>query len=155
MSSLLTPKCSATTSKIREGVISFGLLGYITSFKASSARGSVKSTLFNLAKARILLKAPSSSRILDLILEVVAEHFGVKKEDITSSRRNSEFVLPRQVFMYLCREMTDVSYANVAKMLGKKDHTTIIHGVNKIVEELEMNDELRTKIEVIKKKVSP
>ena len=89
------------------------------------------------------------------IIEVVAEHFGVKKEDITSSRRNSEFVLPRQVFMYLCREMTDVSYANVAKMLGKKDHTTIIHGVNKIVEELEMNDELRTKIEVIKKKVSP
>ena len=90
-----------------------------------------------------------------LILEVVAEHFGVKREDITSSRRNSEFVLPRQVFMYLCREMTDASYANVAKMLGKKDHTTIIHGVNKIVEEIKINDELHTKIEVIKKKISP
>ena len=90
-----------------------------------------------------------------LILEVVAEHFGVKKEDITSSRRNSEFVLPRQVFMYLCRKMTDTSYANVAKMLGKKDHTTVIHGVNKIEEEISINDELHTKIEVIKKKISP
>lgn len=90
-----------------------------------------------------------------LILEVVAEHFGVKKEDITSSRRNSEFVLPRQVFMYLCRDMTDASYANVAKMLGKKDHTTVIHGVNKIVEEIKINDELHNKIEVIKKKISP
>ena len=90
-----------------------------------------------------------------LILDVVSEHFGVKREDITSSRRNSEFVLPRQVFMYLSREMTDASYANVAKMLGKKDHTTIIHGVNKIVEELKVNEELKNKIEVIKKKLSP
>ena len=90
-----------------------------------------------------------------LILDVVAEHFGVKREDITSSRRNSEFVLPRQVFMYLCRDMTEASYANVAKMLGKKDHTTVIHGVNKIVEELKVNDELNNKIEVIKKKLSP
>ena len=65
-----------------------------------------------------------------LIINVVAEHFGVKVEDITSKRRNSEFVQPRQVVMYLCRELTDTSFADIGKMLGKKDHTTIIHGVN-------------------------
>lgn len=90
-----------------------------------------------------------------LIINVVAEHFGVKPEDITSQKRNSEFVQPRQVMMYLCREMTDTSYINIAKLLGKKDHTTIIHGYNKIVAEMKNNEELCNKIEIIKKKINP
>lgn len=88
-----------------------------------------------------------------LIIEVVAEQFGVAPEDITSKKRNSEFVLPRQVFMYLCRKLTETSYVNIAKLIGKKDHTTIIHGVNKIEEELKTNEELNGKIETIKKKI--
>lgn len=90
-----------------------------------------------------------------LIINVVAEHFGVKVEDITSKRRNSEFVQPRQVVMYLCRELTDTSFADIGKMLGKKDHTTIIHGVNKIASEVNSNEELRNKIDIIKKKIIP
>lgn len=74
----------------------------------------------------------------ELIIEVVAEHFGVSPEDITSKKRNSEFVQPRQVVMYLCRKLTDTSYVNIGKLLGKKDHTTIIHGVNKIEDELKI-----------------
>lgn len=90
-----------------------------------------------------------------LIINVVCEHFGVKPEDITSKKRNSEFVLPRQVVMYLCRTMTATSLQGVGKLLGKKDHTTIIHGVDKIKEELQTNEELRNKIEIIKKKINP
>ncbi len=90
-----------------------------------------------------------------IIINVVAEHFGVKPEDILSKKRNSEFVQPRQVMMYLCREMTDTSYVNIAKLLGKKDHTTIIHGYNKIKEEIETNDDLYNKVEIIKKKINP
>ena len=90
-----------------------------------------------------------------LIIQVVAEHFGVKPEDITSQRRNSEFVVPRQVVMYLCRDLTDTSFTGIAKLLGKKDHTTIIHGVNKIEEDIITNEELRSKIEIIKKKINP
>ena len=89
----------------------------------------------------------------NLIIEVVAEHFGVSAEDITSKKRNSEFVQPRQVVMYLCRQLTATSYVAIGKMLGKKDHTTIIHGVNKIEDEMQSNDELRNKIEIIKKKI--
>ena len=88
-----------------------------------------------------------------LIIEVVAEQFGVSPEDITSKKRNSEFVQPRQVVMYLCRKLTDTSYVNIGKLLGKKDHTTIIHGVNKIEDELESNQELAYKVETIKKKI--
>lgn len=88
-----------------------------------------------------------------LIIEVVAEQFGVSPDDITSKKRNSEFVQPRQVVMYLCRKLTDTSYVNIGKLLGKKDHTTIIHGVNKIEDELNSNQELSYRIETIKKKI--
>lgn len=90
-----------------------------------------------------------------LIINVVAEHFGVKPEDITSKKRNSEFVQPRQVVMFLCRELTETSFTNIGKLLGKKDHTTIIHGVNKIAEELKHNEELHNKVDIIRKKINP
>lgn len=90
-----------------------------------------------------------------LIIDVVAEHFGVKPEDILSSKRNAEFVMPRHVMMYLCRKYTDTSLKNIAKLLGKKDHTTIMHGYDKIKEELETNTDLKNKIEIIEKKLNP
>lgn len=90
-----------------------------------------------------------------LIINVVAEHFGVKPEDITSKRRNSEFVQPRQVVMYLCSKYTDNSLANIGKILGKKDHTTVIHGIKKVNAELEINEEFKNKVEIITKKINP
>lgn len=90
-----------------------------------------------------------------LIINVVAEHFDVKPEDITSKKRNSEFVQPRQVVMYLCRELTTSSQVYIGKILGKKDHTTVIHGVKKIEAEMETNEELRNKINIIIKKLNP
>lgn len=90
-----------------------------------------------------------------IIIEVVAEHYGVNAQDITSKKRNAEFVLPRQVVMYLCRELTDVSLTNIGKILDKKDHTTVLHGVNKIEEQLSTNSELAEQIEIIKKKIIP
>ena len=72
-----------------------------------------------------------------------------------TKKRNSEFVQPRQVVMYLCREMTDVSLNNIAKLLGKKDHTTIIHGINKVEAEMSTNEEFRNKMDIIKKIISP
>ncbi len=90
-----------------------------------------------------------------LIINVVAEHFGVKPDDISSKKRNSEFVQPRQVAMYLCRELTDISLKNIATLLGKKDHSTIIHGIEKIEAEITTNEDLANKIEIIKKKINP
>lgn len=90
-----------------------------------------------------------------LIINVVAEHFGVKPEDIVSKKRNSEFVQPRQVVMYLCNKYTENSLANIGKILGKKDHTTVIHGIKKITAELEVNEELKNKVDIITKKINP
>lgn len=90
-----------------------------------------------------------------LIIDVVCEHFGVSPEDISSRKRNSEIVLARQVIMYLCRNLVDISLESIGKKLGNKDHTTVLHGVNKITEELETNEDLKNKIDVIKKKINP
>jgi chromosomal replication initiator protein len=86
---------------------------------------------------------------------VVCEHFNVTPEDIKSKKRNSEYVLPRQIIMYLIRTMTDSSLQTVADILGKKDHTTIIHGVDKIAEKVQTDEDLRSKIDILKKKLSP
>ena len=90
-----------------------------------------------------------------LIISVVADHFGVKSEDICSTRRNTEFVVPRQIAMFLCRDMTENSLNNIGKILGKKDHTTVLHGIKKVEEELKVSEEMRNKIEIIKKKIIP
>ena len=100
---------------------------------------------------------PNKSREItpNTIITVVSEHFGVKPEDVTSKKRNSEFVLPRQIVMYLCRKLTETSYVNIGKLLSKKDHTTIMHGVNKITAELEINEDLKNKVDIIIKKLNP
>lgn len=89
------------------------------------------------------------------ILDVVAEHFNLKSSDILSQKRNSEIVLPRQIVMYLCREKTDIALTSVAKLLNKKDHSTIIHGHDKIAAEIEKNPSMREMIDILIKKINP
>ena len=90
-----------------------------------------------------------------LILETVAEHYNISPDDITSRKRNGELIQPRHVVMYLCRNLIDIPFTNIARLLNKKDHTTIIHGVNKITEDVEKDEELRNRIDVIRKKLNP
>jgi len=114
----------------------------------------------NLAHAEEALKDiiyPDEMREVtpSLIINVVAEHFGITPDDIMSKKRNSELVQARQIVMYLCRDLTATSLAGIGKLLGKKDHTTVIHGVNKISDEIVNNEELKRKIDIIKKKIIP
>ena len=57
--------------------------------------------------------------------------------------------------MYLCRTMTNTSLQMIAKYLGKRDHSTIIHGIEKITAELEKDESLRYTIDILKKKLNP
>lgn len=88
------------------------------------------------------------------IVKVVAEHFGVSQEDIISKKRNSEYVIPRQICMYMIREHTTTSLDSIARILNKKDHTTILYGCKKIENEMEKNPDIKNKIEIIKKKMN-
>lgn len=90
-----------------------------------------------------------------LILETVAEHYNISPDDIVSRKRNGELIQPRHVVMYLCRSLIDIPFTNIARLLNKKDHTTIIHGVNKITEDMEKDVDLKNKIDVIRKILNP
>jgi len=91
----------------------------------------------------------------DLILEEVAKYYGTTKDTITSKKRTKEIVIPRQVSMYLCRELTDTSFDEIGKVMGGKDHSTVMHGHNIISSELSTNTSLRDDIEKLKKRIIP
>ena len=91
----------------------------------------------------------------ELVIQVVADHYGITPLDISSQKRNKEIVYPRQIVMYLCREMVGTPLQMIGKYLGGRDHTTIIHGIEKINTEMNKNDTLNNTIEILKKKISP
>lgn len=101
--------------------------------------------------------APDQNREItpQLIVNTVADHFNVTPADISSSKRNSEIVIPRQIIMYLCREMIDLPYKTIGTYVGKKDHSTIIHGCNRIETEMQQSETLRNTVDIIKKKINP
>lgn len=91
----------------------------------------------------------------ELIIEVVADHFNINPSDIASERRTKEIAHPRQIAMYLCCDMTRAPLSAIGKALGKKDHTTVIHGRDKITKELATNESLQHTVELLRKKLNP
>ncbi len=91
----------------------------------------------------------------EIIISTVADHFGISVADISSKKKTKEIVYPRQIAMYLCRNMTDTSQQVVGQLLGKKDHTTVIHAIDKIQKEIETNESTKNTIDIIKKKLNP
>lgn len=90
-----------------------------------------------------------------LIIEVVSEHFQISLDQIISKRRSNDIVRPRQIAMYLCKNMTDFTLDSIGTLLGGRDHTTVISGIKKITEEYNSNENTRILIETIKKKINP
>ncbi len=87
------------------------------------------------------------------ILEVVAEHYGINAEDILSKKRSAEITTPRHVFMYLCKEMTDLTLKAIGAFT-ERDHSTVLHAINKIENEIENNPDTKEKINIIKNKIT-
>ena len=90
-----------------------------------------------------------------LIIEVVSEHFQISLDQMISKNRSNEIARPRQIAMYLCKNMTDIPLDSIGALLGGRDHSTIIHGIKKISDEYESNETTRNLIETIKKKINP
>ena len=72
-----------------------------------------------------------------------------------SKNRSNEIAKPRQIAMYLCKNMTDIPLDTIGSLLGGRDHSTIIYGIRKVTEEYESNENTRNTIETIKKKINP
>ncbi len=88
------------------------------------------------------------------IIERTAKYFDVSMEDIMSARRDKEIVNPRQIAMYLLRSELHLSFPKIAQELGRKDHTTAMHSVEKITKELQFDALLKDQIKEIMDTVS-
>ena len=138
-------------SNIRE------LEGAFTKIIAFSKLKNVDITLENAMEALKDIISPDTSKVITpaLITDTVCEHYGVRKEDIISKKRNTDIVVPRQIIMYLCREYTDASLEEIGKILGKKDHTTVMSGINKIKNLHGKDEDITRNIDIIVKKINP
>jgi len=86
----------------------------------------------------------------ELVIKEVCKHYSVPKEDILGRKRTKDIVTPRQVLMYLMRHEINLSFPEIGKEMGGKDHTTIMHGCNKIESEISNNPRLKNDISTIK-----
>ena len=87
------------------------------------------------------------------IVERTARHFQINVEDITGPKRDKDIVVPRQVAMYLLRSELHLSFPKIARELGRKDHTTAIHSIEKIEKESTFDGEIRSAINEIKERL--
>ena len=90
----------------------------------------------------------------DKIKNIVCKKYNIKIADMDSKKRKREFSHPRQVAMYLCREMTDLSLPQIGKAFGGKDHTTVLHACKKIEDEVKTSSLLSEEINIIKEELS-
>lgn len=89
-----------------------------------------------------------------LIMQVVCKFFNIKVQDIISTKRSNSVAFPRQIAMYLCREVANMSFPNIGRDFGGRDHSTVLHAYSKISSEYDTNPETRDLIEDIKKSLS-
>ena len=88
-------------------------------------------TLQSLAGARDTRKITP-----ELILGVVARKYDLSTDDLLSSKRSRDIAVPRQIAIYLCRELTELSTTNIGRAFGGRDHTTVLHSCDKIADQV-------------------
>ena len=100
---------------------------------------------------------PNDSReiTVDYINKIVTDHFNLAEDAINSKRKNKQIAFPRQICMYLCKELTELSTTDIGEKLGNRDHSTVMHGCNKISELIKVDNNLQNTIDILKKKINP
>ncbi|MDY0211908.1 MAG: chromosomal replication initiator protein DnaA [Desulfuromonadaceae bacterium] len=137
-------------SNIRE------LEGYLVRI---GAYASLTATPITIEMAKEVLKdiivEYSQEITVEDIQKKVTNYFNIKISDIKSAKRTKKFVYPRQIAMYLCRQLTSSSYPEIGEYFGGKDHSTVIHAIKKIDAELITNTSLKQSIKNIRNTLLP
>ena len=89
-----------------------------------------------------------------IIQTIVANYFDLTVDDLTGTRCNKQIVTPRQIAMYLARELTDFSLPKIGEEFGGRDHTTVIHAHEKIKNQLETDESLKNELKNIEKDIT-
>ncbi|MDO4866258.1 MAG: chromosomal replication initiator protein DnaA [Clostridia bacterium] len=130
-------------SNIRE------LEGCLTSLNANAELMGTPITL-ELARSALAgrIGAQTARKVTaELIIETVADQYGTSPEEITGKKRSQEIAMPRQIAMYICRKMTSLSTTNIGRAFGGRDHTTVMHGCDKITEAMNSDFAFKKRVE--------
>jgi chromosomal replication initiator protein len=134
-------------SNIRE------LEGALTRLLAFSDLSGLAITRDLVESTLIDLQTRSTAMTPDRIIAAVAEHFGVDEDRLLSTDRSRQVALPRQVAMFLIRQGTDASLPKIGEVLGGRDHTTVMYGLDKIASLLETDEGLRRRVAAIREEL--
>jgi chromosomal replication initiator protein len=135
--------CRSNVRELEGAVIK--LLAY-----SSLTRREVALDLAKEALGGVLRPGPAPVVTADLIREQVAAEWGVSVEGLMSKRRTKELTVPRQVAMYLIRDLLDLSLVEIGNLFGGRDHSTVIHAVNKIEEDIATDDAFRARVALLR-----
>lgn len=135
------------TTNIRE------LEGALTRIKAySSMTGQeIDESLIEKTLKDLLPSAEDEPVNVEKIQKIVAEYFNLRIEDMKTKKRTNAVAHPRQIAMYLCRELTDLSLPKIGEEFGGRDHTTVMHAQDKVRSSIETNPNIAHQVEAIKK----
>ncbi len=128
------------------------LEGSLTRISAFASLTNAEITI-ELAKDVLKNTLAESAKCLTIegVQKMVADHFSIKLADLKSSRRLKNFAMPRQIAMYLCRKHVKSSYPELGEKFGGKDHSTVVHAVQKIEKLLKADLSLQTQINSLEK----
>lgn len=136
-----------TSDNIRE------LEGVINHLSISLMQG--KEITLNLAKEALKHYQKNDIHEIDssVIIDGVSRYFNLSVEDILSKKRTKELVFPRQISMFLCRNLTNMSYPDIGKAFNGRDHTTVMYACEQISKQVDTNPELKHIMEELKKNI--
>ena len=89
----------------------------------------------------------------ELIRKLVAERWHVREEALSSKRRTKDLTVPRQVAMYLIRDLLDYPLAHIGRLFGDRDHSTVIHSIRKVADTMSTDDEFRRSVEGVRAEI--
>jgi len=138
-------------SNIRE------LEGAMTKIVALSKLDNNKEINIQLAEEAlkdIISPGDNKAITVNLIIQVVADHYNLTTADILSQKRSKDIAYPRQIAMYLSRNMTNSPLQEIGKLMGGRDHSTVLHGIEKITSDLKKDPTLQNTVDIIKKKLN-
>ena len=130
-----------------------GAINRLLAYASMWGKKDINLTLAMEALNEVTSKGVGEKNDIHRIQRIVSEEFQISIEDIRSKKRSANISYPRQIAMYLCRTMTPESFPKIGIEFGGKDHSTVMHSVEKIEKDIKTNKELFNLIEKLKKEI--
>ena len=126
-----------------------GCITRVMSYAAIMNGSNIDLELTQEALIGFIGKQTFSKNKINQVQQIVAQKYNLTVDDLKGKRRRADIVFPRQIAMYICNSYLNESFAKIGSEFGGKDHTTVMHSVNKIKSEIKKNKDLSNEIDII------